>query len=118
MMKGRASQHQPIQQRHCQTNRYALTHIPKHPTGRGAVKIHVIVMPPIACRNHEWLTIQHKADMAHEALVQNAVDYLSVVAAPLGQPAEFGSLSNANFRHTAYDSAPRKNSLPQVRSNG
>src|SRR5690242_14231432 len=92
-MKGRARQHETVDNRHCHTSIDATGERTQHAARLRTVHIKLVVNASIARRNHERLSIDDEADVTDETLVENRVDRLAIEVAALRQTLELGAIS-------------------------
>src|SRR6266478_116429 len=98
-MKSRARQHQSIDQSHRHADIDSLPQCPQHPAGLRTVNDESISHARVAGGNYEGLSVNSKADVTDKTLVQNLVDYFSIVAAALRQALQRCAQSLRNLFH-------------------
>src|SRR5260370_19640453 len=69
MMKSRTRQYKTINQRDCHANVNSIGESTQHTTGLRAMDVKGVVKSRIACRDHEGLAFNSKADMADKSFV-------------------------------------------------
>src|SRR5918994_1305223 len=88
MVEGRAGQHQPVHQGDGDADVHARPQ--PEPAAGGPVQEHRLADPRVAGRDHVRLAVDHEADVADEALVEDGVHGGPVVGRPLGQAPDPG----------------------------
>ena len=86
MVKRRPGQDQAVDVRDSHTRRNPLFQRAQHATGGRPVNVDRFSDPNVNGRDHERLTIDDKAEMTYQRLVQDPVHDLPIVNAPRGQP--------------------------------
>src|SRR5947207_592368 len=71
---------------------------PRSPAGRRAVQVEQIPDSYVDGRDHERLRVDNESDMAMERLVEDGIDRLALVEAPLGMAAHAAALGQLSHR--------------------
>ena len=91
MIEGRPRQNQAIDKRYCHARPDTSLKSPKHAASRRTVQIKFLPIPPIQCRNDEWLASHTKSDVSEKSSVQDLADRFPVVRSSVGNAVELTS---------------------------
>ena len=98
MVVDRAGEDDAVDERHGHADVDTAAELTKHAAGRRAVQVQQIPDSYVDGRDDERLRVDNESDMAMERLVEDGIDRLALVEAPLGMAADAAALGQLSHR--------------------
>ena len=95
-------------------DRDALIEIAQHAAGGRAVNVEFVSGASVGCGNHEGLAVDDEADVADEALIEDAINRFAIVDPALGLADDTSALGGCGWLgHEDRNSGERQGSVKQ-----